>query len=55
MQTELYGSQAFMDIFPSDNVTLNTVIDITPLASRTITIGELMNTAGGSPLCYIYL
>ncbi|KAK0716374.1 hypothetical protein B0H67DRAFT_516055 [Lasiosphaeris hirsuta] len=50
----VYGTGAFMDIFPTPNVTVNDWLDITPLAPP-IQIKDLMNTVGGSPLCYVYL
>jgi len=43
-----------MDIFPSANTTVEDIIDISPLAPP-IKIKDLMNTVGGSPLCYVYL
>lgn len=43
-----------MDIFPTPNVTVNDWIDISPLAPP-VQIKDLMNTVGGSPLCYVYL
>lgn len=49
----VFGSEVFMDLFPSPNVTLSTVIDIQPLAPP-VTVGDLMSTTSG-PFCYIYL
>jgi len=39
---------------PSPDVTLDDVIDLSPLAPP-VKIRDLMNTVGGTPLCYIYL
>ncbi|KAK3290789.1 uncharacterized protein B0H64DRAFT_447075 [Chaetomium fimeti] len=51
---DVFGTQTFLDFPPSPNVTLDDVIDISPLAPP-IRLGDLMDTVGGSPFCYIYL
>ncbi len=43
-----------MSLPPANNVTLDTVIDISPLAPP-VKVKDMMNTVGNSPLCYIYL
>lgn len=43
-----------MDFIPTPNVTLDDVIDISPLAP-VVKIRDMMNTVGGSPFCYIYI
>jgi tyrosinase len=48
------GTQTFLDFPPSPNVTVDDIIDISPLAPP-IRLGDLMNTVGGSPFCYVYL
>jgi tyrosinase len=50
----VHGSNVFMDIFPSANTTVEDVIDLSPLAAP-VKIKDLMNTVGGTPLCYAYL
>lgn len=50
----VHGSNVFIDIFPSANTTVEDIIDISPLAPP-VKIKDLMNTLGGSPLCYVYL
>ena len=50
----VFGTQAIMDLWPAPNTTVEDVIDIRPVASKTYKIKELMNTVGG-PLCYIYI
>ncbi|KAM7187605.1 hypothetical protein V8F33_011161 [Rhypophila sp. PSN 637] len=50
----VHGSNVFMDIFPSANTTLDDIIDISPLAPP-VKIRDMMNTLGGTPLCYVYL
>ncbi|KAK0647982.1 hypothetical protein B0T16DRAFT_444199 [Cercophora newfieldiana] len=50
----VHGSNVFMDIFPSANTTVEDIIDISPLAPP-VKIKDLMNTLGGTPLCYVYL
>jgi len=42
-----------MDFPPSPQVTLNDIIDISPLAPP-VKVGDLVSTFGG-PFCYIYL
>lgn len=42
-----------MNVPPSPPVTLNDVIDISPLAPP-VRVGDLVNTLSG-PFCYIYL
>ncbi|KAH6847425.1 hypothetical protein B0I37DRAFT_144785 [Chaetomium sp. MPI-CAGE-AT-0009] len=51
---DVFGTQTFFNTPPSPDVTLDDVIDISPLAPP-IRIGDLMNTVGGSPFCYLYL
>ncbi|EAQ83365.1 hypothetical protein CHGG_09769 [Chaetomium globosum CBS 148.51] len=51
---DVFGTQTFLDMPPSPNVTLDDIIDISPLAPP-IRLGDLMNTVGGSPFCYVYL
>lgn len=43
-----------MDLFPSANTTLDDIIDISPLAPP-VKIRDMMNTLGGTPLCYVYI
>ena len=50
----VFGTGSFMDFLGGPNVTLDDYIDITPLAPP-VKIRDLMDTVGGSPLCYIYL
>jgi tyrosinase len=50
----VFGTETFLNLPPSPNVTLDTVIDLSPVAPP-VPIRDLMNTIGGSPLCYIYL
>ncbi|KAK4156065.1 hypothetical protein C8A00DRAFT_31115 [Chaetomidium leptoderma] len=49
----VFGTQTFLDMPPSPEVTLDDLIDISPLAPP-IRIGDLMSTVGG-PFCYVYL
>ncbi len=48
----VFGGRTFMDFIPAGNVTLDDVIDITPLAP-VVTVRELMSTVAG-PFCYVY-
>jgi tyrosinase len=43
-----------LDLAPLGNVTLDDIIDISPLAPP-VKVRDMMNTVGGSPLCYVYL
>jgi len=50
----LFGTTFFFDFVPSPNATVNDLVDLSPLAPP-VTIKSLMNTVGGSPLCYAYI
>ncbi|KAK5659246.1 hypothetical protein OQA88_1338 [Cercophora sp. LCS_1] len=50
----VFGTQTFLDSPPSPDVTLDDVIDISPLAPP-VKVRDLLDTVGGSPLCYVYL
>ncbi len=43
-----------MNYIPTPDVTVDDIIDISPLAPP-IAIKDLMNTVGGSPFCYVYI
>lgn len=47
-------TNAFLDFFPAPNTTVEDPIEIAPLAP-TVKIKDVMNTVGGSPLCYVYI
>ena len=51
----VFGTRTFMNSPPSDPVTLDDVIDISPLAPP-VKVRDLMSTVGvgGGPLCYVY-
>ena len=49
----VFGTGTFLDQPPSPNVTVNDVIDISPL-NGPVKIKDLMSTVGG-PFCYVYL
>ncbi|CAI4219580.1 unnamed protein product [Parascedosporium putredinis] len=50
----VHGTATLQNNPPSANVTVEDTIDLSPLAPP-VKIKDLMNTVGGSPLCYIYL
>ena len=47
-------TNAFFDFFPAPTTTVEDPIEIAPLAP-TVKIKDVMNTVGGSPLCYVYI
>ncbi|KAK4217500.1 tyrosinase-like protein [Rhypophila decipiens] len=49
------GTNTFFDLPPSANTTVEDLIDILPLSTTKPKIKDLMNTVGGSPLCYVYV
>ena len=49
----VFGTNTFMNFPPSDNTTVEDLVQLSPLAGG-VKIKTLMNTLGG-PLCYIYL
>ncbi|KAK3936851.1 tyrosinase-like protein [Diplogelasinospora grovesii] len=51
----VFGTGTIMNTPPSNNVTVNEWIDITPLNSENKQIKDLMSTVGGSPFCYVYI
>lgn len=50
------GTNTFFNEPPSANTTVEDRIDVLPLSGTTKPkIKDLMNTVGGSPLCYVYI
>lgn len=49
------GTNTFFDQPPSANTTVEDLLDISPLSTTVPKIKDLMNTVGGSPLCYVYI
>lgn len=54
LSQDVFGTNTFYDFIPSPNTTVEDLIDLGPLAEP-IKIKDLMNTVGGTPLCYVYL
>lgn len=50
----VFGTNTLQNNPPSDETTVEDLIDLSPLAPP-VKIKDLMNTVGGSPLCYVYL
>ncbi|SPO05202.1 related to monophenol monooxygenase (tyrosinase) [Cephalotrichum gorgonifer] len=50
----VFGTNTLQNNPPSEDTTVEDFIDISPLAEP-VKIKDLMNTVGGTPLCYIYL
>lgn len=50
----VFGTNTFLNFPPSANTTVEDLIDLSPL-SDPVKIKTLMNTVGGTPLCYVYL
>ncbi|KAK3349047.1 hypothetical protein B0T25DRAFT_458687 [Lasiosphaeria hispida] len=50
----VFGTQTFLNFPPSPDVTLDDIIDISPLAAP-VKVRDMMNTVGGKPFCYVYL
>ena len=50
----VFGTNTFLDFPPSPSTTVNDNIDLGVLAAP-VQIKDLMNTVGGSPLCYVYI
>lgn len=48
------GTKTFMDMPPSDDATLDDLVDIGYTGAEPIAIRDLMSTLGG-PFCYVYL
>jgi tyrosinase len=51
---DVFGTLTFNNQPPSANVTVDDYIDIAPLTQARAQIKDLMNTVGGTPLCYVY-
>lgn len=50
----VHGTNTLQNNPPSDDTTVEDLVDVGPLADP-VKIKDLMNTVGGSPLCYVYL
>jgi tyrosinase len=50
----VFGTNTLLNQPPSANTTVEDPIDLSPIAGP-VKIKTLMNTVGGSPLCYVYL
>lgn len=50
----VFGTNTMLDFIPSPNTTVEDPIDLSPIAGP-VKIKTLMNTVGGTPLCYVYL
>ncbi|MDF2435340.1 MAG: tyrosinase, partial [Mucilaginibacter sp.] len=48
-----FGTSTFLSFPPTTNVTLNDNIDLGVLTTP-VKIRNLMDTVGGTPLCYVY-
>ncbi|KAL2134941.1 hypothetical protein VTI74DRAFT_10348 [Chaetomium olivicolor] len=51
---DVFGTNTMLNFPPSANTTVEDLIDLSPLTAP-VKIKDLMNTIGGTPLCYIYL
>lgn len=49
------GTNFFFELAPSPNTTVDDLINLAPLTTSTPKIKDLMNTVGGTPLCYVYI
>lgn len=49
----VFGTNTFLDTPPSPNTTVEDFIDLGVLAPK-VKIRDVMNTVGGTPLCYVY-
>ncbi|KAK3321711.1 hypothetical protein B0H66DRAFT_552505 [Apodospora peruviana] len=50
----VWGTQTLFNQPPSPNTTVNDLLDISPL-NTPVKIKDVMNTVGGTPLCYVYI
>ncbi|KAK4099174.1 tyrosinase-like protein [Parathielavia hyrcaniae] len=50
----VFGTNTLLNLPPSANTTVDDPIDLGPIAGP-VKIKTLMNTVGGTPLCYVYL
>ncbi|KAK4122009.1 tyrosinase-like protein [Parathielavia appendiculata] len=50
----VFGTNTLLNMPPSANTTVEDLIDLSPIAGP-VKIKTLMNTVGGTPLCYVYL
>jgi tyrosinase len=50
----VFGTNTLLNFPPSPNTTVEDPIDLSPIAGP-VKIKTLMNTVGGTPLCYVYL
>ncbi|KAK3368258.1 hypothetical protein B0H63DRAFT_564994 [Podospora didyma] len=51
----VYGTRTLLNFDPSPDATVDDLLDVAPLATSAVKIKDVMNTVGGSPLCYVYI